>query len=569
MTGGVKEVRSKGVRLFWVMLVIGILTLVFSSSQSYDFITYSDGSLIDYGHGWKTEAGKTVSLKGLSSAISGDDSNITISKQLPSYIKVGSSLNFRSKNIDFAVYVDGHEIYEFYPKVSKASGRSYGSCFHYIKIPSKYEGDTITIKADPIYNDGSCFLSMMKLGDNGQYFREFVRSHAIPFLVCMITIFLGMLMLILAFVVKNSELSGYNMFTLGILAIMIGTWSSMETLVPQALIGHSDVMHGINYLLLMLMPFPAVQFSNSLLAKPRKLYTQISITLVTIIFVVSSILNYSGIRDYHQCLPLIHAGLLFTVLFIVFMFVNNGIYCRRNKVKSMGFVMLAGFVICIIMGMMDLYRYVFSADASEDAGYFLRIGILMYVVILFANSFNQIMKRMRIASEAEIMRQVAYTDALTRLPNRTAFLDKEKELQDKVRSGAVSRVLVCQFDVNNLKIVNDTYGHAYGDRHLIAAAEAIREAFGESGQCYRVGGDEFTLFMTKEPLMENFESCIEKMKQNQEEYSKKPDTKLTLELAYGQAFYDGKEIDSIEKAEQIADSNMYGKKTEMKNINEE
>ena len=221
------------------------------------------------------------------------------------------------------------------------------------------------------------------------------------------------------------------------------------------------------------------------------------------------------------------------------------------------------------MGMMDLYRYVFSADASEDAGYFLRIGILMYVVILFANSFNQIMKRMRIASEAEIMRQVAYTDALTRLPNRTAFLDKEKELQDKVRSGAVSRVLVCQFDVNNLKIVNDTYGHAYGDRHLIAAAEAIREAFGESGQCYRVGGDEFTLFMTKEPLMENFESCIEKMKQNQEEYSKKPDTKLTLELAYGQAFYDGKEIDSIEKAEQIADSNMYGKKTEMKNINEE
>lgn len=47
------------------------------------------------------------------------------------------------------------------------------------------------------------------------------------------------------------------------------------------------------------------------------------------------------------------------------------------------------------------------------------------------------------------------------------------------------------FDVNGLKIVNDSLGHLAGDEVIIAAADCISKTFGKVGTVYRVGGDEF------------------------------------------------------------------------------
>ena len=46
-------------------------------------------------------------------------------------------------------------------------------------------------------------------------------------------------------------------------------------------------------------------------------------------------------------------------------------------------------------------------------------------------------------------------------------------------------------DINGLKMVNDTRGHAAGDQIICDAAACIAEVFGREGKCYRIGGDEF------------------------------------------------------------------------------
>jgi GGDEF domain-containing protein len=83
--------------------------------------------------------------------------------------------------------------------------------------------------------------------------------------------------------------------------------------------------------------------------------------------------------------------------------------------------------------------------------------------------------------------QMAYTDCLTGLPNREYFRDiydsrmKEKNIQSTM----------FMLDIDHFKMVNDTYGHAVGDKVLTAVAGEIRDIFGKNAILSRWGGDEF------------------------------------------------------------------------------
>lgn len=80
------------------------------------------------------------------------------------------------------------------------------------------------------------------------------------------------------------------------------------------------------------------------------------------------------------------------------------------------------------------------------------------------------------------------TDELTGISNRRAYEDDIAEYADKTLEDSFVFV---SMDVNELKIANDTYGHAVGDELLRGAVACMRQCFGSYGKLYRVGGDEF------------------------------------------------------------------------------
>ncbi|HTU13325.1 MAG TPA: GGDEF domain-containing protein [Allosphingosinicella sp.] len=88
----------------------------------------------------------------------------------------------------------------------------------------------------------------------------------------------------------------------------------------------------------------------------------------------------------------------------------------------------------------------------------------------------------------------ARSDALTGLPNRRAFEEKLVELQE---SGTGLSLAIC--DIDNFKRVNDSYGHAVGDRVLKAVAKTLKDNC-EGHMVARLGGEEFViLFPGLEP----------------------------------------------------------------------
>ena len=87
---------------------------------------------------------------------------------------------------------------------------------------------------------------------------------------------------------------------------------------------------------------------------------------------------------------------------------------------------------------------------------------------------------------------MAYYDSLTKLPNRTSFMNKLNEQLELVKSKNVEGA-VFFIDLDNFKNINDTMGHDYGDKLLIHLAEQFEKLIDEKDIICRLGGDEFIL----------------------------------------------------------------------------
>ena len=86
------------------------------------------------------------------------------------------------------------------------------------------------------------------------------------------------------------------------------------------------------------------------------------------------------------------------------------------------------------------------------------------------------------------------TDSLTKIPNRIAYEERiQQECERNIRNGTPVCLLVC--DIDNFKSINDTYGHASGDKVLRAIAELLKQNIRNIDFVARFGGEEFVIIM--------------------------------------------------------------------------
>ena len=119
------------------------------------------------------------------------------------------------------------------------------------------------------------------------------------------------------------------------------------------------------------------------------------------------------------------------------------------------------------------------------------VGIyLILASCCMAYMFSKIMKE---KYEKEKLLYTSNTDELTGCLNRHAYETDINKLTLK------KEWIYISLDLNSLKHVNDTYGHAAGDEMICAAVACMKASFGEFGRVYRIGGDEFAVIITQKP----------------------------------------------------------------------
>ena len=113
-------------------------------------------------------------------------------------------------------------------------------------------------------------------------------------------------------------------------------------------------------------------------------------------------------------------------------------------------------------------------------------------------------------SAEELIAHLAYHDALTHLPNRALLNDRLLLAMAKAQRDQ-KRLAVCYLDLDGFKPINDTWGHAYGDRALIEVAQRLKAGVRAGDTVARLGGDEFVLLLGDLIDLEECEQALDRI----------------------------------------------------------
>ena len=157
------------------------------------------------------------------------------------------------------------------------------------------------------------------------------------------------------------------------------------------------------------------------------------------------------------------------------------------------------------------------------------------------------------------LRDLAVTDMMTEVGNKTAYLEKKHALDEEIRQ-EIASFTIFMFDLNGVKEVNDKYGHECGDQMIADAADALKTVFGKEN-LYRIGGDEFVAIIDGIPqpdverCFRELEDAIALKKQEDRPY------KSDLSVSKGAAVFRIGEDTTYQEVFRRADQFMYQEKT--------
>lgn len=175
------------------------------------------------------------------------------------------------------------------------------------------------------------------------------------------------------------------------------------------------------------------------------------------------------------------------------------------------------------------------------------------------NAFESMRRRLKMKNlyeSKERLKTFSVTDSLTGIYNRNGFnsiaVDMFKNAHD---SGEGLFMLVG--DMNDLKMINDTYGHIEGDESIKTAAAAMVKACGKNEKCFRIGGDEFVVIGAGDYTQEEIASRLQRVEEHIADYNSKSDKPYKLSISLGYVCAPAEGFDRIEDALSVADEKMF------------
>lgn len=223
------------------------------------------------------------------------------------------------------------------------------------------------------------------------------------------------------------------------------------------------------------------------------------------------------------------------------------------------------FIIADLYSREHQYGLLLCEPTSDK--FFADLELVVYQVSAAVKLINLISEQDRI-NEKLHMKNIApenlsEIDEMTGIYNRRGFY---RAAEAFIESSKGKDIIVCYADMDNLKLVNDGYGHSEGDFSIKSLALCLKEAFGENGIVGRMGGDEFAAFILSEKT-EGIESIIGKKRRYIEHLNRTANKPYLIDMSMGfcecvcENSYDFKE--AVDKA----DGKLYDNKTERKRRN--
>ena len=185
-----------------------------------------------------------------------------------------------------------------------------------------------------------------------------------------------------------------------------------------------------------------------------------------------------------------------------------------------------------------------------------------HIICCFENIEDEFRAKKEQEQDLQSAKLMARLDKLTGIRNKNAFMEYTASIDEKLKSGMDPEpfaFVMC--DVNDLKLLNDTRGHSFGDEAIRRASCMVCDVF-EHSPVFRVGGDEFVVFLRGDDY-DNKNDLMDKLR-NQVLENK--ESGVGAVLASGIAEYDPENDSLVSEILDRADRAMYENKQKLKAI---
>ena len=236
----------------------------------------------------------------------------------------------------------------------------------------------------------------------------------------------------------------------------------------------------------------------------------LGITLIVVNFFQPIMFKFND-EGHYEALPFrtVYFIVQAVVFFVTFIYATITALLQRKNIK----VLVKHLAIALFgleMGAMIVVQIFVPQAPIYSFGYLLGLLIInTFVVVEQKKEYRAALaeglyRERKAKEELGSAKQLAYTDPLTGVKNKHAYVELEENIDRQIASGETLYFALVVFDLNDLKFVNDRVGHDAGDDYIVKSSKLIKKYFKES-ELYRYGGDEFVLYITGDEFKERHE----------------------------------------------------------------
>lgn len=466
----------------------------------------------------------------------------------------GKSIAVNTSHMRSEVFIGEEKVYEC---IAEETSKSTGYRWNFISLYEKDTGKTVTVRQISPYS----IIKPEKLiyyGDTESIYREIVYNDAMRLIVSVIVFLTGFLLFLYSVFVIRLEYDDATPVFFAVLSMVLSLWTVSGSKTAALVFKDSLACTMINQYSLMILPLICLQFMRQIYTcKESKIWDAAYYT-GSLIVIIRAVLDVTAAAELRETLIITQAYFILIAAIGLAVGIYEYLKNRTSYLMKMNVVCIIGVLAAALLELI-MFRFF-----GKDRIY----GIFCFMIYLFLMTINVIKHSMQMsmrANEAEIYKNLAYTDELTGVYNRTAFrndLDKQKIKDENSETVKINPMVIFMFDLNDLKKCNDQLGHEKGDEYIISVSGIISDVFGIEGRCYRIGGDEFSVLMPVKSKneIENKINIIHRrvLAANKRKFVVK------MSVSAGYALFDPDEDEDLDATLKRADKMMYENKRKYK-----
>lgn len=527
--------------LLLTVLLLAIVVVWRGSSLNHNMINSEKNSI--FPEPWQYSVNGSAFLKtALPNSISARaESRISLTNHLPKEMVKGATVLLRTSQQNVDVSVNGVVIYSSLDSTGAPS-----SAYHFVRLPTDCATQPILVSLASPYSNYAGFMGEIYIGSKASNVFFLLHENGIRFFIGFLVFSVGFLLMIM-FLFAKSHAGKASIPNLGAFFVCAGYWVMVESRMMQFIFPYPTALTNSSVFAMTLLPvFAGLYYYNTYTRSHKK----IARAVIAVVCGVS--LAFAVIACLIPTLPvsIFPYYLVFLVAFLVLLFFS-AIY-ESKKAEKISSFSVWGMLIFVACALIELLLYLSNTRAYNQSN-LLTIGLMMLCIFMVADSVQTFTQVYRAAVKVDTLSVLAYWDSLTGLKNRTAFLEEMSATHVDENS-----VTIAMYDVNNLKIVNDTKGHLVGDALLLHSAKSIKASLRQNDKVFRVGGDEFVAIIIHD---DDFDcDSLETRILDTLEFENQKSLSYTLSIAYGFATYTSSMDTTLFDTQARADENMYSRK---------